>query len=108
MKSCQAQTCTQHLNSIQGSIYHKLWGGWRRIRGGDGADVEDDDGSVYVMEMLPLRQGGVGAVDGGDFPSTATADQPLRRRKKGSASSAASENCRKIRASFFFLIQSRP
>jgi hypothetical protein len=31
MTSCQAQTCTHHLNNIQGSIHHKLWGGWRRI-----------------------------------------------------------------------------
>jgi hypothetical protein len=26
--SCQAQTCTHLLNSIQGTIYHKLWGEW--------------------------------------------------------------------------------
>jgi hypothetical protein len=31
MTSCQAQTSTHHLKSIQGSIYHKLWGGWHRI-----------------------------------------------------------------------------
>jgi hypothetical protein len=69
MTSCQAQACTQHLNSIHGSIYHKLWGGWRQIWGGDGTDVEDDDdAAVDVMEMLPLWQGGVDGVDGGDFP----------------------------------------
>jgi hypothetical protein len=27
-----------------------------------------------VMEMLPLRQEGVGGVDGGDFPPKAAAD----------------------------------
>jgi hypothetical protein len=102
MTSCQAQACTQHLNSIQGSIYHKLWGGWRQIWGGDGADVEDDDDAVDVMEMLPLCQGGVDGVDGGDFPPAAVADQPLRRRKKGSASTAASKNYREIRVSLFW------
>jgi hypothetical protein len=50
------------------------------------------------MEMLPLCQGGL---DGGNFPLVAAADQPLRRRKKGSASAAASENYIKIRASIF-------
>jgi hypothetical protein len=82
MTSCQAQTCTQHLNSIQGSIYHKLWGGWRWIQGGDGADVEvdDDDGVVDVMEMLPLGQGGVDGVDGSYFSLAAASDQPLQRR----------------------------
>jgi hypothetical protein len=41
-----------------------------------GADVEDDDGAVDVMEMLPLRKRGVDGVDGGDFPLVATADCP--------------------------------
>jgi hypothetical protein len=62
---------------------------------------DDGDGAVDVMEMLPLRQGGVSGVDGGDFPPAAAADQPPRRRKKGSTSAAVSENYRKIRASFF-------
>jgi hypothetical protein len=53
------------------------------------------------MEILPLRQGGVNSVDGSDFPPAAAADQPLQRRKKGSASTAALENYRKIRASIF-------
>jgi hypothetical protein len=53
------------------------------------------------MEVLPLRQGGVGGVDGSDFPLAAAADQSLQRRKKGSASATASENYRKIRASLF-------
>jgi hypothetical protein len=53
------------------------------------------------MEMLPLCQGGVGGVEGVDFPAAAAADQPLWRRKKGSASATTSENYRKIRASLF-------
>jgi hypothetical protein len=62
-------------------------------RGGDGADVGNDDaGAIDVMEMLSLCQGGVDGVDGGDFPLVAAADQPLQRWKKGSASAAASEN----------------
>jgi hypothetical protein len=59
----------------------------------------DDDGDVDVMEMLPLRQGGVDGVDGGDFPLAATTDQRLRRRRKSSASTL--KNYRKIRASLF-------
>jgi hypothetical protein len=53
-----------------------------------------------MMEMLS-RQGGVGGVDGGYFPSASASDQPLWRRKKGYASVAASENYRKIRVSLF-------
>jgi hypothetical protein len=53
------------------------------------------------MEMLPLRQGGVDGVDGSDFSPATAADQPLWRRKKGSASTTALENYRKIRASLF-------
>jgi hypothetical protein len=53
------------------------------------------------MEMLPLCQGGVGGVNGGDFPPAAASDQPLWRRKKGSTSAAASENYRKIRVPLF-------
>jgi hypothetical protein len=54
-----------------------------------------------MMEILPLCQGGVDGVDGSDLPPAAKADQPLRRRKKGSASAVASENYRKIRVSPF-------
>jgi hypothetical protein len=54
MTSCQAQICTQHLNSIQGSIFHKLWGDDVEYWGGDGANVgADEDGDVDVIEMLP-------------------------------------------------------
>jgi hypothetical protein len=53
MTSFQAQTYTQHLNSIHGSIYHRLWGDVKS-QGGDGADVGDDeDGVEDVMEILP-------------------------------------------------------
>jgi hypothetical protein len=71
-------------------------------RGGDGADVGDDeDGVVDVMEM-PICQGGVGGDDGGDFPSVAAAHQPFRRWKKGSASAVALENYGENRASHFY------
>jgi hypothetical protein len=56
MTSCQAQTCTQHLKNIWGSIYQKLWGGWRRIRDGDGADVDDDDDvDIWLFQMNGQR-----------------------------------------------------
>jgi hypothetical protein len=54
------------------------------------------------MERLPLRQGGVDGVNGGDFPPTAAVDWPLRRWKKGSASDAASENYGKNRMFLFY------
>jgi hypothetical protein len=55
------------------------------------------------MEMLPLREGGVDGVDGGDFPPAATTDQPFWRRRMGSTSAAAAAlgNYRTIRASLF-------
>jgi hypothetical protein len=43
MTRCQEQTCTQHLNNIQGSIYHKLWGGDVGDGDGNGADVGDGE-----------------------------------------------------------------
>jgi hypothetical protein len=102
MKSCLGQTCTKHLNSIQGSIYHKLWGDDVKYQGEDGADVGDDeDGVVDVIDMLPLCQGGVDGDDGGDFHPAAVADQPFWRWKKGSASAAALENYGENRVSLF-------
>jgi hypothetical protein len=102
MTSCQAQTCTQHLNNIQGSIYHKLWGGWHRISRwrwcwcwGWWWWCCRCDGEA------PLHQGGVDGVDGGDFPLVALANQSFRRWKKGSASATSSKNYEKNRASLF-------
>jgi hypothetical protein len=71
-------------------------------RGGNGANVgDDDDGVVYVMERLPLCQRGVNSVDGCDFPPVAVADQPFQRWKKGSDFTAATENYGKNRAYLF-------
>jgi hypothetical protein len=65
MKSCLAQTCTKHLNSIQVRSTTNYEGDDVKYRGEDGADVGDDeDGVVDVMDMLPLRQGGVDGDDG--------------------------------------------
>jgi hypothetical protein len=62
---------------------------------------DDEDGSIDVMQMLPLRQGGVYGVDGGYFPPAIAADQPFWRWKKGSASTATLENYGKNREFLF-------
>jgi hypothetical protein len=59
-----------------------------------------------VLEMWwrcsPLHQGGVDGVDAGDFSPAAVADRPFRRWKKGSTSTATSENYRENRMSLFY------
>jgi hypothetical protein len=102
MTSCQAKTCTHELNSIHGSIYHKLWGDDVESRGGYGADVGDDeDGTVDVMKMLPPTPRRSRGCDGGNFSLGAAAVQPFWRWKMGTASAAPLENYGKNRASLF-------
>ena len=73
MTRCQAQACTHHLNNIPG---------FRSTTNYEGDDVDLEMEMVLmvvlvkmVLQVLPLRQGGVGDDDGGDFPSAAVAGQ---------------------------------